>query len=130
MRILFCGDRNWTDYKVIADVIGELRPTVVIEGEAKGADKMAQECAEYHGIEVLAFPAHWERYGAAAGPIRNRQMLDEGKPDMVVAFHNDIQNSKGTLNMVNQALKRGLPVQVYTKDGLQTFHRASGTLPL
>ena len=37
-------------------------------------------------------------------------MLVEGKPDIVVAFHNEIENSKGTKNMVNQALKKGLSV--------------------
>lgn len=115
MRILFCGDRNWTNYNVIVDTMIDLGPTVVIEGEARGADRMAREAAEDSSIPVLKFPAHWERYGAAAGPIRNRQMLDEGKPDMVVAFHNDIQNSKGTKNMVEQAKKRGIPVRVITE---------------
>lgn len=32
-------------------------------------------------------------------------MLDEGKPDFVVAFHNDITNSKGTLDMITRAKK-------------------------
>lgn len=43
-------------------------------------------------------------------PIRNKQMLDEGKPDLVLAFHTDIENSKGTKNMIYQAKKRGIKV--------------------
>ncbi len=125
MRILFCGDRNWTNYKVVADVMGELRPTVVIEGEARGADTMARECADYHGIEVLAFRAKWEEYGAAAGPMRNKQMLVEGKPDLVVAFHNNLEHSKGTLNMVKLARKQNIKVYVYTEKGLQTIYQPS-----
>lgn len=124
MRILFCGDRNWTNYKVIADVMGDLRPSVVIEGEASGADTMAAEAADYFGIPVLPFTANWEKYGSAAGPIRNNQMLKEGRPDLVVAFHNDLQNSKGTLNMVNQAIKNNIKVCVYTEQGLHTIYNA------
>ena len=123
MRILFCGDRNWTNYKVIADVMADLQPQVVIEGEAPGADLMAADAADYFGMPVERYPANWELYGRAAGPIRNTQMLNEGNPDLVVAFHNDIQNSKGTLNMVNQARKKNIKVMVYTEQGLQTIYQ-------
>jgi hypothetical protein len=105
--------------------MADLQPEVVIEGEAKGADTLARQAAEYFGIPVLAYPANWDRYGAAAGPIRNRQMLMEGCPDAVVAFHNDIQTSKGTKNMIAQALKQGLLVMVYTEKGCQTIYRAA-----
>lgn len=121
MRILFCGDREWSNYKVICDIMAEFSPDVVIEGEAPGADSAARDAAEYFGIPVLPFPANWKKYGRAAGPIRNKQMLVEGKPDIVVAFHNDIQNSKGTLNMVNQAQKQNIKVFVYNEQGIQTI---------
>lgn len=94
--------------------MADLNPDLVIEGEAPGADTLAREAAEYFGIPVLAFPANWQKYGRAAGPIRNTEMLNEGKPDMVVAFHNDYLHSKGTKNMVEQALKRGLKVVIQT----------------
>lgn len=115
MRILFCGDREWANYKAVADVMADLVPDVVIEGEARGADSMARDAAEYFGIPVERYPAQWNTYGRAAGPIRNKQMLDEGKPDLVVAFHNNIEASKGTKNMVEQAKKRGIPVKVITE---------------
>ena len=121
MRILFCGDRNWISYRVIADVMANLKPDVVIEGEAKGADSIAADVADYFGIPVLRFPAQWERYGAAAGPIRNTQMLKEGIPDLVVAFHDDIHSSKGTRNMVEQAKKNGIQVYVYNSKGEQYY---------
>lgn len=123
MRILFCGDRNWSNYKVICDVMAYFKPDLVIEGEAQGADILAAEAAEYFDIPVLRFPADWEKYGKAAGPIRNTQMLEEGKPDFVVAFHNDVQHSKGTLNMVNQARKQNIKVFVYTERGIQTIYQ-------
>jgi hypothetical protein len=117
MRILFCGDRNWTNYKTIVDVMLELRPSLVIEGEAKGADSMAAMAATDYFIPVLRFPADWEKYGRAAGPIRNSQMLKEGKPELVVAFHDDIQSSKGTRNMTEQAKKNGIQVYIYNSKG-------------
>ena len=117
MRILFCGDRNWSHYKTIVDVMLELHPSLVIEGEAKGADSMAADAGEYYQIPVLRFPADWNKYGRAAGPIRNSQMLNEGKPDLVVAFHDDISTSKGTRNMVEQSKKQGIQVYVYNSKG-------------
>jgi hypothetical protein len=109
-RILFCGSRDWTDRKAIADVLKVLpKDSVVIEGEAQGADRIAHEEAERLGFIVEHFPADWKKFGRAAGPIRNTQMLKEGKPDAVVAFHDDIESSKGTRNMLKQAREAGLP---------------------
>ena len=115
MRILFCGDRLWSNTALIHAVMSELNPDVVIEGEAPGADTLSREVAEQLNIPVLKFPANWKQFGRAAGPIRNRQMLDDGRPDLVVAFHNNLPNSKGTKNMLAQASKRGLPTRTYTE---------------
>lgn len=113
-RVLFCGSRDWTNERRIGFALDMLRPRVVIEGEARGADLLARKQAELRGIEVLPFPAKWKEYGKAAGPIRNKQMLDEGKPDLVVAFHASLGESKGTADMVARARKAGIPVQVIT----------------
>ncbi len=64
-------------------------------------------------MPVEAYPAEWARYHHAAGPIRNKQMLTEGKPDLVIAFHNDIEKSKGSKNMVALAKKHDIPTIVY-----------------
>lgn len=109
MRVLVCGDRNWTDREVIKRQLGKLPPhTVIIEGEARGADLLARSVAEEIDFFIEPYPARWDVYGKAAGPIRNKQMLDEGKPDMVLAFHDNIQKSRGTKDMVMQASKRGI----------------------
>lgn len=90
--------------------------TVVIEGEARGADTMARNWALKAGVPFLAFPAQWKKYHLGAGPIRNRQMLEEGKPEIVVAFHDHIHQSKGTWNMIKQAQALKLPIILYTQD--------------
>ena len=111
MRILVCGDRNWTDVKTIEDYIKTLpRGSVVIQGMCNGADLIARKRAKIHRLEVIDFNPDWERFGRAAGPIRNRDMLEKGKPDRVVAFHNNLAHGKGTQNMINQAVDAGVPV--------------------
>lgn len=116
MRVLICGSRTWNDPAPIEAVISQLRPgTVVIEGDAPGADRIAGQLARRHGLEVLTYPADWARYGDAAGPIRNARMLREGKPTHVVAFRMP-GTSRGTDNMIDQARKAGVPVSIIGPD--------------
>ena len=109
MRVLVCGDRNWTDRGVIHRQLKKLpADTIIIEGEAEGADLIARSVAEELGFTVEPYPALWYVYGRGAGPVRNKQMLDKGKPDLVLAFHDNIEESRGTKDMVMQAAKRGI----------------------
>jgi len=123
MRVLVCGDREWKDRESISRVLsflgGQLLhdQPVIIHGGAPGADSLADEVGKARGLEVEPFPADWKAYGRAAGPIRNRQMLREGKPDLVLAFHDDLSRSKGTRDMVKQARKAGIPVLLFIGPG-------------
>lgn len=113
-RVLVCGDRDWTCARCIGRLMTSLGlDAVVIEGEARGADRMARIAAIGRGLSVDRYPALWNTYGPAAGPIRNRQMLVDGKPTRIVAFHNDIESSRGTKNMVEQGRRAGLPVEIW-----------------
>ena len=120
MVILICGDRNWNDYSMIKGFVDSL-PAVpkpfLIEGEAKGADLMSAKAFEERGWadNIKRFPADWNQHGRAAGPIRNRQQFKEGKPDIVIAYHNDIKNSKGTKDMATVSIKAGKPTYLNAK---------------
>lgn len=115
MKILVCGDRNWTDIEKIFDILSQYpKDTIIIEGEANGADKIASIIAKELGMTVESYPAEWGKYGKAAGPLRNRKMLEIGKPDKVLAFHNNISTSKGTKNMISIAKKANILVELYT----------------
>lgn len=108
-RVLICGDRNCREFDFIHNYIKTLpKNSVIIQGMCSGVDIMARTSALLNGLTVEDYPADWNKYGRAAGPIRNKQMLDEGKPDLVYAIHPNIDESKGTKNMVNQAKKRGI----------------------
>jgi hypothetical protein len=116
MRLLVCGDRHWSDFKLVVEVLDGfanqyLWDVVVIHGAAAGADTMAGDWADVRDVPVEVYPAQWDRYGKAAGPIRNQEMLATGI-DLVLAFHDDIRNSKGTKHMVNIARDAGIPVKL------------------
>ena len=89
----------------------QIGPTEIIHGDCRGADRMAGEVAELLGIQVHKVPADWDTYGNKAGPIRNSIMLGY-MPKMVIAFHNDIENSKGTKDMVTKAKNAGIDVRI------------------
>jgi hypothetical protein len=113
-RLLVCGSRDWGDLDTIAEVLAAYigRPhMVVIHGAARGADSLAGEVAEDYGWDVRAFPADWERHGKRAGILRNLMMLDE-RPDRVIAFQRN--GSRGTQHTIDEARRRGIPVEVYT----------------
>jgi len=114
MRILVCGGRDFDDWHELHCRLIELtqekdystNEVVIMTGDACGADWLARTWAKWEGIEYLGFPADWKKHGKAAGGIRNQQMLDEGKPDLVVAFPGGV----GTADMVRRARKSGVEV--------------------
>lgn len=115
MRILCCGDRYWNKAGLITQVLLEhvKAGDVVVHGMAKGADTLAGKIAEgMEGVTVEGYPADWVRYKKAAGPIRNQQMLDSSI-DLVLAFHENLEQSRGTKHMVTIARKAGIPVKVF-----------------
>src|SRR5690554_3978 len=101
MRVLVCGGRKFGDRALFNAVMApyRLRASVIIHGAARGADRMADNWAQTWGIHVERYPAKWHQYGKAAGPLRNQQMLDEGRPDLVIAF----PGGNGTADMVTRA---------------------------
>ena len=114
MKVLFTGDRSWTDRNSIRKRLEILPPdTEIIVGDAKGLDTIVIELAWEMGLKVNGpHKANWNEHGKAAGPIRNRAMLDL-EPDLVIAYHPDIEKSKGTKDCVNEAKKRNICVEIY-----------------
>lgn len=113
-KILVCGSRFWKKRRPIELALMKAKPDLVIHGESRGADKIAGDIAHAMGIVVCGVPADWKKFGKKAGPIRNQFMLDLN-PDEVIAFHSDIENSKGTKDMVERARKKNIPVKIITK---------------
>ena len=116
MRVLVCGDRNWTDTEAIKrELKNYSKDTVIVHGACRGADRIAGEIGKELGLTIEEFPADWRKHGKAAGHIRNKQMIDEGKPNLVLAFHSDIESSKVTKNMLRQSEKAGIETKLFEK---------------
>ena len=121
-RVLICGGRNYNNkdefflkldkilldrFWIIAHGDGNWLPYIhIIHGAAKGADTLADLYAVINWCPFSEFPADWKKHGKKAGVIRNQQMLDEGKPDLVVAF----PGGRGTADMVKRAKDAGIEV--------------------
>lgn len=116
MRVLITGSRDWDDRIVIARALLEvphLRPTLV-HGGAKGADRIAMECAYEMEWDIEVHPAIWRPHGIynpQAGLVRNRKMVDLGA-DLCLAF---IRNgSRGASHCARLAEEAGIPTRRYT----------------
>jgi hypothetical protein len=109
-RVLVCGGRDFDDRARLYAALDRLHLqhgfSLLIAGGAQGADTLAVQWARSRGIRTKIFMARWITEGRAAGPIRNARMLNEGRPDLVVAF----PGGKGTDGMV--AMARGAGVEV------------------
>lgn len=88
--------------------------TLVIHGDAQGADRLAGEWARTRGIHECKVPALWDYYHTSSGHRRNTEMLklmekrerSTGRSDMVVAF----PGGRGTQDMVAKAKGAGYRV--------------------
>lgn len=123
MNVLICGGRDLTDWRWFADELEKiafdyfprtspdkygnfLYSVKIIAGGARGADTLAYDWAVVNWTKYQEFKADWNKHKKAAGPIRNQQMLDEGRPELVIAF----PGGSGTADMVRRAKKAGVRV--------------------
>jgi hypothetical protein len=110
MRVLVCGGRAYSDIVRVFSVLDKLHREAgvdsVIQGGAKGADRLALEWAGQSRVPCETYEADWDNQGSFAGPARNKRMLDEGKPDLVIAF----SGGRGTADMVRKARRAGVEV--------------------
>jgi len=115
MRVLVFGGRDYKNVSLIYNVLDSFHErhsiTTIIEGGATGVDSHAASWALSHNIPVDTFLAEWNIYGKAAGPIRNRKMITEGKPDYAIAF----PGGRGTADMIRQARTTLIPISLYQR---------------
>jgi len=115
-KILVCGGRDFNDYSFLKTALQDIMSKYIdvdefeiIHGAARGADSLAGKFAKEFGYKETKFPADWNKYGKSAGFKRNKQMIDEGKPDIVVAF----PGGKGTTNMKILTKEYGIRLYEY-----------------
>jgi len=84
--------------------------TCIVSGGAVGADSLARDLALALGINYYEVRPEWKTYGRAAGPVRNKEIVE--KSEAVIAFWDG--KSKGTANTIGYARKVGKKVIVIT----------------
>lgn len=111
--VVVTGGRNFADYDLVRltldDVVERYDVNCLVQGGASGADALAKKYRRLDAKRPLAMceaKPNWKLHGKAAGPIRNRWMLENWKPLVVVAF----PGGRGTADCVRQARELGLTV--------------------
>lgn len=118
-RVLVCGGRTFADKELLFRTLDELlggRNRVIIHGGARGADSLAGMWALTRANNVVVCRADWRRHGPSAGPIRNRVMMTNERPQAVIAF----PGGPGTADMVRVARRAGVPVIEVAADGTRS----------
>ncbi len=117
-RVIIAGGRDFNNKIVFSEEVDKIVEELgidnieIISGHSSGADSLAEVYAKKHNIPLKIFPAEWKKYGKAAGPIRNKQMLDYSleEESVLIAFWNGI--SKGTRNMIDRAKNEKTDIRI------------------
>lgn len=121
--VVVSGSRYLTEPDVVKSVLNELFKDypngTLIHGGAKGVDSFAGKLAKEAGYEVIVCLAEWDKYGKSAGPIRNKKMIDDYSPDLLIAF--PIPESRGTYQTIEYAKKKKLYTEIHimTNEGIK-----------
>jgi len=118
VRVAIVGSRDYPNLEEVREYVMSLPDdTVVVTGGARGVDKTAEVAARERGLKVVVHEAEWNKYGKAAGPMRNRVVVEDC--DKLVAFWDEV--TPGTKNVISQASKAGKLEKVFrcsnTKQG-------------
>ena len=103
-KVVIGGCRDYTDYVFFKSCLDEILKTekdeiIIISGHCSGVDLMGERYAEENGIKIEIFLPEWKKYGRAAGPLRNKKMVE--RADLVIAFWDG--KSKGTKSLIKYA---------------------------
>ena len=99
MKYAVIGSRHYSDYSKLKSVLEKYDITSIVSGGAKGTDQLAERYALEKSISIEVIKPDWNRYGKAAGIIRNKDIINHC--DAVIAFWDGI--SKGTKSTIHFA---------------------------
>ena len=124
MKTVIAGSRSINNINYLYKAIQEsgFEITEVVSGGAKGVDKLGEQYAKAHNIKVTGFPAEWNKYGKAAGVIRNQKMAEYA--DALIAVWDG--SSKGTLNMITNAKTSGRASHLNINDNSKSPRKLRG----
>lgn len=114
MKLAVVGSRSFNDYDCLSKELDRIRKkqniTLIVSGGANGADRLAEQYAREHNIEILILKAEWGKYGKRAGYIRNVEIWNNS--DFGIAFWDG--KSRGTKYSFEIAKKQGKYCKIFT----------------
>lgn len=114
-RVIIAGSRNLPKdhppiyYVADAYLKSGFKASEIVSGGCRGVDLAGEQFAQERQIPIKRFLPDWDRYGKAAGPIRNAQMADYAQ--CCIALWDGA--SRGTRSMIELAEVKGLKVFIY-----------------
>lgn len=132
--ILITGARDYPDLQKATFITMEAFckcGTVLVHGGARGIDREVSKAFDMHvrmsplllatGSQSIPFRAEWAKYGKAAGPIRNKEMVDyvvarqkEGNEVTCLAFPLEPRMPhSGTWDCIDRIREAGLELYIY-----------------
>lgn len=120
-RMIVAGGRDYSNQNIVNYYIDRVKDVcdsrglnlVIVCGMATGADTLGRNYAISNGLEVLEFPADWNKYGKSAGYVRNKEMGDVA--DSAIVFWDG--RSKGSKLMIDIMHELKKPVVAISYDG-------------
>ena len=116
MKLIIAGSRGFNNYYFLKEQVTIFLATLrepfpeIISGGASGADTYGEWYAKERGLKIIRMPANWNKYGRAAGPIRNEEMAKIA--DACIIFWDG--KSAGSRNMIDMCVKYNLKYCVIT----------------
>ena len=108
MRVIIAGSRTITDWKVLESAIAasKFHITLVISGHACGVDTLGEEWASKRNVPCDIYKANWDKFGRAAGPIRNSEMANAAEALLLIWDGASV----GSKDMLEKARRKGLQI--------------------
>jgi hypothetical protein len=118
LKLIIAGSRNLSiPFQEFDRLIDQTVLTKVVCGMAKGVDSSGWSWAVSRGHPIKEFPANWDEYGPAAGPLRNSEMA--AYADTALLFWSGDKKSRGTVDMASQMSRAGKPYLMVLASGPQ-----------
>jgi hypothetical protein len=118
MRVIVAGAVAWADSEAIRRELSKLPPdTTVIHGDSPGADAIAGHIAAQLGFAVEPMAKtkpDYAKYQRAAWKGLNERMVENGAV-LVLAFHPDVDASRGSKHLIALARAANVEVRVFTE---------------
>lgn len=114
VRVAIVGSRGFHKLRDVADYVNGLpQEVIIVSGGAAGVDSTAERTAREREMKVLIFRPNWKEFGRAAGPMRNREIVQSS--EAVVAFWDG--KSLGTRNTIELAKRMKKPITIVYSNG-------------